>query len=132
MSINTNNRLTIIVPFSILEIIDRIVSHRSGDGERNVSRTSVAVGLLKIGARVEKKKLDNIESGANPFDSRLEEQLSFIANIVTRSEIQIKRFFNLYAELQNVDANLFNRIIEETKLTDKEVALLKRLFVDLK
>lgn len=128
---NSNNRLTVRVPYSVLDIIDRIVSNRISDGEASVSRSGVAVELLKLGARIEKKKLDNIESGNNPFDNRLEEQLSFIANSVIKTSVQVERFFSIFSELNTVSPNLLSRIVTDIKLSDQEKKLLKRLFVDL-
>jgi hypothetical protein len=127
----SNNRLTVRIPYSVLEIIDRIVSNRLGDGETSVSRSSVAVELLKLGARIEKKKLDNIESGANPFDNRLEEQLAFIANSVIKTSVQVERFFSVFSELNSISPNLLNRIVSEVKLSEREKTLIKRLFVDV-
>lgn len=124
-----NNRVSIRIPFSVLEIIDRIISNRIGDGEASVTRHSVAVELLKLGARIEKKKLDNIESGGNPFDSRLEEQLSFIANSVIKTSVQVERFFSIFSELNAVSPDLLNRIVNEVRLSEKEKMLLKRLFI---
>lgn len=127
----SNNRLTVRIPYSVLEIIDRIVLNRLGDGETSVSRSSVSVELLKLGARIEKKKLDNIESGTNPFDNRLEEQLSFIANSVIKTSIQVERFFSVFSELNSISPNLINRIVSEVKLSEKEKTLLNRLFIDI-
>ena len=127
----SNNRLTVRIPYSVLEIIDRIVSNRLGDGETSVSRSSVAVELLKLGARIEKKKLDNIESGANSFDNRLEEQLAFIANSVIKTSVQVERFFSVFSELNSISPNLLNRIVSEVKLSEREKTLIKRLFVDV-
>lgn len=123
------NRVTIRVPFSVLEIIDRILSNRIGDGEANATRSSIALELLKLGARIEKKKLDNIESGGNPFDSRLEEQLSFIANSVIKTSVQVERFFSVFSELNTISPDLLNRIVSEVRLSEKEKMLLKRLFI---
>lgn len=126
-----NNRLTVRIPYSVLEIIDRIVSNRLRDGEASVSRSGVAVELLKLGARIEKKKLDNIESGTSPFDNRLEEQLSFIANSVIKTSIQVERFFSVFSELNSISPNLINRIVSEVKLSEEEKKLLNRLFIDI-
>lgn len=125
------NRVTIRIPLSILELIDRILRTRIEDGEANATRSSVALELLKLGARIEKKKLDNIENGSNPFDNRLEEQLSFIANSVIRTSVQVERFFSIFSEINQVSPNLFQRITNEVRLNDEEKKLLKRLFVDL-
>lgn len=126
-----SNRVTIRIPYSVLEIIDRIISTRLEDGENNISRTSIAVELIKLGARIEKKKLDNIESGANPFDSRIESQLSFIANSVIKTSLQVERFFSIFYELNQISPDLMSKIARDIKLSDKEKELLKRLFVEL-
>ncbi len=126
-----SNRVTIRIPYSVLEIIDRIISTRLEDGENNISRTSIAVELIKLGARIEKKKLDNIESGANPFDSRIESQLSFIANSILKTSLQVERFFSIFYELNQISPDLMSRIATEVKLLDKEKELLKRLFVEV-
>ena len=41
-----NNRITVRVPFSVLEVIDRIVLNKVNDGEANATRSSVALELL--------------------------------------------------------------------------------------
>ena len=124
-----SNRVTIRIPYSVLEIIDRIISTRLEDGENNISRTSIAVELIKLGARIEKKKLDNIESGANPFDSRIESQLSFIANSVIKTSLQVERFFSFFYELNQVSPDLMSKIARDIKLSDKEKEFFKILFV---
>lgn len=126
-----SNRVTIRIPYSVIEIIDRIISTRLEDGENNISRTSIAVELIKLGARIEKKKLDNIESGANPFDSRIESQLSFIANSILKTSLQVERFFSIFYELNQISPDLMSRIASSVKLSDKEKELLKRLFVEV-
>lgn len=126
-----SNRVTIRIPYSVIEIIDRIISTRLEDGENNISRTSIAVELIKLGARIEKKKLDNIESGANPFDSRIESQLSFIANSILKTSLQVERFFSIFYELNQISPDLMSRIATEIKLSDTEKELLKRLFVEV-
>lgn len=126
-----SNRVTIRIPYSVLEIIDRIILKRLEDGENNISRTSIAVDLIKLGAKIEKRKLDNIDAGANPFDSRIESQLSFIANSIVKTSVQVDRFFSIFYELNQVSPDLMSRIATEVKLTDKEKELLKRLFVEV-
>ncbi|MBF1199174.1 MAG: hypothetical protein HXM22_01315 [Haemophilus parainfluenzae] len=126
-----SNRVTIRIPYSVIEIIDRIISTRLEDGENNISRTSIAVELIKLGARIEKKKLDNIESGANPFDSRIESQLSFIANSILKTSLQVERFFSIFYELNQISPDLMSRIATEIKLSDTEKELLNRLFVEV-
>lgn len=107
------------------------MENRINDGEANVTRHAVAVELLKLGARIEKKKLDNIESGANPFDSRIESQLSFIANSVIKTSLQVERFFSIFYELNQISPDLMSKIARDIKLSDKEKELLKRLFVEV-
>lgn len=127
-----SNRVTVRVPFSVLEIIDRIILNRVNDGEANVTRSSVALELLKLGARIEKKKLDNIESGSNPFDNRLEEQLSFIANTIVKNGVLSERFLNIITEFNNIPNDFAIRVAQGIKLSDEEKSLMKRLFIDLK
>lgn len=127
-----SNRVTIRIPYSVLEIIDRIISKRLEDGENNISRTSIAVELIKLGARIEKKKLDNIESGANPFDNRLEEQLSFIANKIVRNGVLSERFLTTITEFNNIPNDFAIRVGQGIKLSDEEKRTIKRLFIDLK
>ena len=127
-----SNRVTVRVPFSVLEIIDRIILNRVNDGEANVTRSSVALELLKLGARIEKKKLDNIESGSNPFDNRLEEQLSFIANTIVKNGVLNERFLNIITEFNNIPNDFAIRVAQGIKLSDEEESLMKRLFIDLK
>ena len=50
-----SNRVSVRIPYSVLEVIERIMENRINDGESNVTRHSVAVELLKLGARIEKK-----------------------------------------------------------------------------
>jgi hypothetical protein len=127
-----SNRVTVRVPFSVLEIIDRIILNRVNDGEANVTRSSVALELLKLGARIEKKKLDNIESGSNPFDNRLEEQLSFIANTIVKNGVLNERFLNIITEFNKIPNDFAIRVAQGIKLSDEEKSLMKRLFIDLK
>lgn len=127
-----SNRVTIRIPYSVLEIIDRIISKRLEDGENNISRTSIAVELIKLGARIEKKKLDNIESGTNPFDNRLEEQLSFIANKIVSNGVLSERFLTTITEFNNIPNDFAIRVGQGIKLSDEEKRTIKRLFIDLK
>ena len=127
-----SNRVTIRIPYSVLEIIDRIISKRLEDGENNISRTSIAVELIKLGAKIEKKKLDNIELGANPFDNRLEEQLSFIANTIVKNGVLNERFLNIITEFNNIPDDFAIRVAQGIKLSDEEKRTIKRLFIDLK
>lgn len=129
---NESNRVSVRIPYSVLEVIERIMENRINDGESNVTRHSVAVELLKLGARIEKKKLDNIESGANPFDNRLEEQLSFIANKIVKNGVLSERFLTTITEFNNIPNDFAIRIGQGIKLSDKEKSLMKRLFIDLK
>lgn len=127
-----SNRVSVRIPYSVLEVIERIMENRINDGESNVTRHSVAVELLKLGARIEKKKLDNIESGANPFDNRLEEQLSFIANKIVRNGVLSERYLTAITEFNKIPNDFAMRIAQGIKLSDEEKSLIKRLFIDLK
>lgn len=127
-----SNRVSIRIPYSVLEVIERIMENRINDGESNVTRHSVAVELLKLGARIEKKKLDNIELGANPFDNRLEEQLSFIANKIVRNGVLAERYLTAITEFNKIPNDFAMRIAQGIKLSDEEKSLIKRLFIDLK
>ena len=127
-----SNRVSVRIPYSVLEVIERIMENRINDGESNVTRHSVAVKLLKLGARIEKKKLDNIESGANPFDNRLEEQLSFIANKIVSNGVLSERFLTTITEFNNIPNDFAIRVGQGIKLSDEEKRTIKRLFIDLK
>jgi len=127
-----SNRVSVRIPYSVLEVIERIMENRINDGESNVTRHSVAVELLKLGARIEKKKLDNIESGANPFDNRLEEQLSFIANKIVRNGVLAERYLTAITEFNKIPNDFAMRIAQGIKLSDEEKRTIKRLFIDLK
>ena len=127
-----SNRVSVRIPYSVLEVIERIMENRINDGESNVTRHSVAVELLKLGARIEKKKLDNIESGANPFDNRLEEQLSFIANKFVSNGVLSERFLTTITEFNNIPNDFAIRGGQGIKLSDEEKRTIKRLFIYLK
>ena len=126
-----NNRITVRVPFSVLEVIDRIVLNKVNDGEANATRSSVALELLKLGARIEKKKLENIESGSNSSGNRLEEQLSYIAHTIVRNGVLAERFLTAIAEFNQILNDLAIRIAQGIKLSDEEKKELKRLFINM-
>ena len=126
-----NNRITVRVPFSVLEVIDRIVLNKVNDGEANATRSSVALELLKLGARIEKKKLENIESGANSSGNRLEEQLSYIAHTIVRNGVLAERFLNIITEFNKIPNDFAIRIAQGIRLSDEEKKELKRLFINM-
>lgn len=126
-----NNRITVRVPFSVLEVIDRIVLNKVNDGEANATRSSVALELLKLGARIEKKKLENIESGSNSSGNRLEEQLSYIAHTIVRNGVLAERFLNIIAEFNQIPNDFAMRIAQGIRLSDEEKKELKRLFINM-
>ena len=126
-----NNRITVRVPFSVLEVIDRIVLNKVNDGEANATRSSVALELLKLGARIEKKKLENIESGANSSGNRLEEQLSYIAHTIVRNGVLAERFLTTIAEFNQIPNDFAIRIAQGIRLSDEEKKELKRLFINM-
>ena len=126
-----NNRITVRVPFSVLEVIDRIVLNKVNDGEANATRSSVALELLKLGARIEKKKLENIESGSNSSSNRLEEQLSYIAHTIVRNGVLAERFLTTIAEFNQIPNDFAIRIAQGIRLSDEEKKELKRLFINM-
>ena len=126
-----NNRITVRVPFSVLEVIDRIVLNKVNDGEANATRSSVALELLKLGARIEKKKLENIESGSNSSGDRLEEQLSYIAHTIVRNGVLAERFLTTIAEFNKIPNDFAIRIAQGIRLSDEEKKELKRLFINM-
>lgn len=126
-----NNRITVRVPFSVLEVIDRIVLNKVNDGEANATRSSVALELLKLGARIEKKKLENIESGSNSSGNRLEEQLSYIAHTIVRNGVLAERFLNIIAEFNQIPNDFAMRVAQGIRLSDEEKKELKRLFINM-
>ena len=126
-----NNRITVRVPFSVLEVIDRIVLNKVNDGEANATRSRVALELLKLGARIEKKKLENIESGSNSSGNRLEEQLSYIAHTIVRNGVLAERFLTTIAEFNQIPNDFAIRIAQGIRLSDEEKKELKRLFINM-
>ena len=126
-----NNRITVRVPFSVLEVIDRIVLNKVNDGEANATRSSVALELLKLGARIEKKKLENIESGSNSSGNRLEEQLSYIAHTIVRNGVLAERFLTTIAEFNQIPNDFAIRIAQGIRLSDEEKKELKGLFINM-
>ena len=124
-------RITVRVPFSVLEVIDRIVLNKVNDGEANATRSSVALELLKLGARIEKKKLENIESGSNSSGNRLEEQLSYIAHTIVRNGVLAERFLTTIAEFNQIPNDFAIRIAQGIRLSDEEKKELKRLFINM-
>ena len=126
-----NNRITVRVPFSVLEVIDRIVLNKVNDGEANATRSSVALELLKLGARIEKKKLENIESGSNSSGNRLEEQLSYIAHTIVRNGVLAERFLTTIAEFNKIPNDFAMRVAQGIRLSDEEKKELKRLFINM-
>ena len=126
-----HNRITVRVPFSVLEVIDRIVLNKVNDGEANATRSSVALELLKLGARIEKKKLENIESGSNSSGNRLEEQLSYIAHTIVRNGVLAERFLTTIAEFNQIPNDFAIRIAQGIRLSDEEKKELKRLFINM-
>lgn len=124
-------RMTIPIPFSVMEVIKRIEEQRIGDGRTNVTKTSIAIELLDIGARIEKRKLDAMEKGESLYQNRLDDQLAFIAHTVVRTNQKFDRFFKLYQKVQDIDTDVLLEIIERTPLKEKEVKFLKELFAAL-
>ncbi|HGJ5862668.1 MAG TPA: hypothetical protein ACHBX2_00460 [Arsenophonus nasoniae] len=61
MESQKNYPMTLRVPFSVLEFIDEMIEKKLQDGENKstANRTAVALEMLKIGARVLKKKSEH-------------------------------------------------------------------------
>ena len=116
------------VPNSIVELIDKLLENRITDGEISVSRTSIAMELLKIGARVKEKELEKITNQTKDNDLNLEEQLSLMTNYIVKTKLKLDSFFKMMVEVQNINPDLAKRIISETRLSDEEREQLKRLF----
>jgi hypothetical protein len=131
MSAVKDQRVKLSIPFSIMDIIDHLVSIRVADGETNVTRTSVALEMLKIGARVKKKEIERIETGGNPFDNRGEEQLSFIAHKVARMDLSLRRLNSIVTHHFELDKDLVQRVKESVDISDDELNVIKRLFIEI-
>lgn len=131
MSAVKDQRVKLSIPFSIMDIIDHLVSIRVADGETNVTRTSVALEMLKIGARVKKREIDRIETGGNPFDNRGEEQLSFIAHKVARMDLSLRRLNSIVTHHFELDKDLVQRVKESVDISDDELNVIKRLFIEI-
>lgn len=131
MSAVKDQRVKLSIPFSIMDIIDHLVSIRVADGETNVTRTSVALEMLKIGARVKKREIERIETGGNPFDNRGEEQLSFIAHKVARMDLSLRRLNSIVTHHFELDKDLVQRVKENVDISDDELNVIKRLFIEI-
>lgn len=131
MSAVKDQRVKLSIPFSIMDIIDHLVSIRVADGETNVTRTSVALEMLKIGARVKKREIERIETGGNPFDNRGEEQLSFIAHKVARMDLSLRRLNSIVTHHFELDKDLVQRVKENVDISDDELNVIKRLFIEM-
>lgn len=131
MSAVKDQRVKLSIPFSIMDIIDHLVSIRVADGETNVTRTSVALEMLKIGARVKKREIEWIETGGNPFDNRGEEQLSFIAHKVARMDLSLRRLNSIVTHHFELDKDLVQRVKENVDISDDELNVIKRLFIEI-
>lgn len=131
MSAVKDQRVKLSIPFSIMDIIDHLVSIRVADGETNATRTSVALEMLKIGARVKKREIEWIETGGNPFDNRGEEQLSFIAHKVARMDLSLRRLNSIVTHHFELDKDLVQRVKENVDISDDELNVIKRLFIEI-
>lgn len=131
MSAVKDQRVKLSIPFSIMDIINHLVSIRVADGETNATRTSVALEMLKIGARVKKREIEWIETGGNPFDNRGEEQLSFIAHKVARMDLSLRRLNSIVTHHFELDKDLVQRVKENVDISDDELNVIKRLFIEI-
>lgn len=125
------NKLTIIVPLSVMDVIKRIHDFRVGDRETSTTKTGIAVELLKLGARIKNKEMDEIESGTSPYDKRIENQLAFIAEQLVKTRLNLETLFKCYMELEKINPDLVREIIEETKLNERDRGHLNEFFKKL-
>ncbi|HGJ5856529.1 hypothetical protein [Arsenophonus nasoniae] len=108
MESQKNYPMTLRVPFSILEFIDETIEKKLQDGENKstANRTAVALEMLKIGARVLKKKN---EQGSDQ-DITFDEKLALIADAVLKSKLQIESMFELsFKNPKEIDSNTINQ-----------------------
>ncbi|WGM03263.1 hypothetical protein [Arsenophonus nasoniae] len=108
MESQKNYPMTLRVPFSILEFIDETIEKKLQDGENKstANRTAVSLEMLKIGARVLKKKN---EQGSDQ-DITFDEKLALIADAVLKSKLQIESMFELsFKNPKEIDSNTINQ-----------------------
>ncbi|WP_334472882.1 relaxosome protein TraM [Arsenophonus sp. PmNCSU2021_1] len=102
------HRMTLTIPFTILHLIDEIIDEKLKDGENKstANRTAVALDMLKIGARVLKKKR---EDGGNQ-DISLDEKLALIADSVLKTELRVDSMFEFAnTKPQDIDQRMMNQ-----------------------
>lgn len=108
MESQKNYPMTLRVPFSVLAFIDEMIEKKLQDGENKstANRTAVALEMLKIGARVLKKKN---EQGSDE-DITFDEKLALIADAVLKSKLQIESMFELsFKNPKEIDSNTVNQ-----------------------
>ncbi|PAV02848.1 hypothetical protein CBG25_08515 [Arsenophonus sp. ENCA] len=102
------HRMTLTIPFTILHLIDEIINEKLKDGENKstANRTAIALDMLKIGARVLKKKR---EEGGNQ-DVSLDEKLALIADSVLKTELRVDSMFEFAnTKPQDIDQRMMNQ-----------------------
>ncbi|MDR5610328.1 hypothetical protein [Arsenophonus sp.] len=102
------HRMTLTIPFTILHLIDEIIDEKLKDGENKstANRTAIALDMLKIGARVLKKKR---EEGGNQ-DISLDEKLALIADSVLKTELRVDSMFEFAnTKPQDIDQRMMNQ-----------------------
>lgn len=102
------HRMTLTIPFTILHLIDEIIDEKLKDGENKstANRTAIALDMLKIGARVLKKKR---EEGGNQ-DISLDEKLALIADAVLKTELRVDSMFEFAnTKPQDIDQRMMNQ-----------------------
>jgi hypothetical protein len=108
MESQKNYPMTLRVPFSVLDFIDEVIDKKLQDGENKstANRTAVALEMLKIGARVLKKKSE--QSGDQ--DITFDEKLALIADAVLKSRLQIESMFEFsFKNPKEIDSNTINQ-----------------------
>ncbi|MDR5614281.1 hypothetical protein [Arsenophonus sp.] len=108
MESQKNYPMTLRVPFSVLDFIDEVIDKKLQDGENKstANRTAVALEMLKIGARVLKKKSEQSSDQDITFD----EKLALIADAVLKSRLQIESMFEFsFKNPKEIDSNTINQ-----------------------
>lgn len=79
--------MTLTIPFTILYLIDEKLKY--GENKSTANRTAIALDMLKIGARVLKKK----KRRRGNQDISLDEKISLIADAVLKNELRVDAMF---------------------------------------
>ncbi|HGJ5876610.1 MAG TPA: hypothetical protein ACHBX0_09785 [Arsenophonus sp.] len=108
MKEQNNHRMMLTIPFTILNLNDEIIDEKLEDGENKATanRTAIALDMLKIGAKVLKKKR---EEGDNQ-NINLDEKLALIADAVLKTELRVDSIFEFAnTKPQDIDQRMMNQ-----------------------